>query len=68
MAFAYDSLSIINVVYLSSLNGNPYICNEMISDNVHHFVHTHTHTDIHNRFTALQEYVRDHPDKQVPER
>ena len=27
---------------------------------------THTHT--HNRFTALLEYVRDHPGEQVPER
>jgi len=26
----------------------------------------HTHT--HNRFTALLEYVQDHPGKQVPER
>jgi len=26
---------------------------------------THTHT--HNRFTALLEYVRDHPGEQVPE-
>jgi len=28
--------------------------------------HTHTHT--HNRFTAVLEYVRDHPGEQVPER
>jgi len=28
--------------------------------------HTHTHT--HNRFTALLEYVRDHPGEQVQER
>jgi len=27
---------------------------------------THTHT--HNHFTALLEYVRDHPGEQVPER
>ena len=27
---------------------------------------THTHT--HNRFTALLEYVRDHPGEQLPER
>jgi len=26
----------------------------------------HTHT--HNRFTALLEYVQDHPGEQVPER
>jgi len=29
---------------------------------------THTHTHTHNRFTALLEYVRDHPGEQVPER
>jgi len=29
-------------------------------------MHTHTHT--HNRFTALLEYVWDHPGEQVPER
>ena len=29
-------------------------------------LHTHTHT--HNRFTALLEFVRDHPGEQVPER
>jgi len=28
--------------------------------------HTHTHT--HNRFTAVLEYVGDHPGEQVPER
>jgi len=28
---------------------------------------THTH-NTHNRFTALLEYVRDHPGEQVPER
>ena len=28
--------------------------------------HTHTHT--HNRFTALLEFVWDHPGEQVPER
>jgi len=27
---------------------------------------THTHT--HNRYTALLEFVRDHPGEQVPER
>jgi len=31
-------------------------------------LHTHTHTHTHNRFTALLEYVRDHPGEQVPER
>jgi len=30
--------------------------------------HNHTHTHTHNRFTALLEYVRDHPGEQVPER
>jgi len=30
--------------------------------------HTHTHTHTHNRFTALLEYVRDHPGEQVPAR
>jgi len=30
--------------------------------------HTHTHTHTHNRFTALLEYVRDHPGELVPER
>jgi len=30
-------------------------------------LHTHTHTT-HNHFTALLEYVRDHPGEQVPER
>ena len=29
---------------------------------------THTHTHTRNRFTALLEYVRDHPGEQVPER
>jgi len=31
-------------------------------------VRAHTHTHTHNRFTALLEYVRDHPGEQVPER
>jgi len=35
-------------------------------DNVSAFIRQHTHT--HNRFTALLEYVRDHPGEQVPER
>jgi len=29
---------------------------------------THTHTHTHNLFTALLEFVRDHPGEQVPER
>ena len=33
-----------------------------------HGVYIHTHTHTHNRFTALLEYVRDHPGEQVPER
>jgi len=39
-----------------------------------HMVHhmplplTVTHTHTHNHFTALLEYVRDHPGEQVPER
>ena len=32
----------------------------------HAYTCTHTHT--HNHFTALLEYVRDHPGEQVPER
>ena len=28
----------------------------------------HTHTYTHSRFTALLEFVRDHPGEQVPER
>jgi len=30
--------------------------------------HTHTHTHTHNHFTALLEYVWDHPGERVPER
>ena len=32
------------------------------------FCVTHTHTHTPNRFTALLEYVWDHPGEQVPER
>jgi len=31
-------------------------------------VRVHTHARTHNRFTALLEYVQDHPGEQVPER
>jgi len=33
----------------------------------HRITHTHTHTHT-TVFTALLEYVRDHPSEQVPER
>ena len=32
------------------------------------FTHSIAHTHTHNHFTALLEYVRDHPGEQVPER
>jgi len=43
-----------------------YPCTLCLKNVFHPTTHTHTHT--HNRFTALLEYVRDHPGEQVPER
>jgi len=50
----------------------PFSGNVSVMHNAHissHHVYLCTkYTHTHNRFTALLEYVRDHPGEQVPER
>jgi len=43
-------------------------CHETLLEVCVYFITLEIHTHTHNRFTAGLEYVRVHPDQQVPER